>query len=65
VFILVHARTLTIGYGATTIARTQDTGSDDIGWTFTAGGGLGVGAEVSGSFYYEVSTCNTLPCFGG
>jgi hypothetical protein len=44
------------------IARTRDTGSDDIGWTFTAGGGWGTGEDVGGSYYYEVSTCNTLSC---
>ncbi len=44
------------------VARTQHTGSDDIGWTYTEAGGLGLGEGAGVSIYYEISTCNTLPC---
>jgi hypothetical protein len=44
------------------IARTQDTSSDDIGFTQTAAGGAGFGEGAGWGIYYEVSSCSTLPC---
>jgi hypothetical protein len=51
--------------GGECVQRTRNTRSDDIGLTWTGGLGLGAGARVGGSFYYEISTCGTLPCLGG
>jgi hypothetical protein len=44
------------------VARTQHTSSDDIGFTYTEAGGRGFGEAAGWSLYYEISTCNTLPC---
>lgn len=50
--------------GGECLQRTRNTRSDDIGMTWTGGLGIGAGAKVGGSFYYEISTCNRLPCLG-
>lgn len=50
--------------GGECLQRTRNTRSDDIGFTWTGGLGIGAGAKVGGSLYWEISTCTTLPCLG-